>query len=500
MIHQTTSDTHDNVQDNQKVTAEIKELVLELIKNLKPQEGNCQLPTEKTGEVITRYLKRTETLVITNALTEEAPVETTTSPSLPESLTEVEIESPQAYIPDDTDDEESGNQPPDEPKHPQNHSSNELIPPQHPSPNEPITQDSDQKPEGGIPEVKNRDGSPKSDRLLDKGKELVESMDHHNLNNSSPVNTTPKKAVYPAVAKRSAQALMTAAANGNMKMVLLLADMVTDFNMLSGQDEITALQVAIRNGHMDVVRELLSRGAEPSVSGWYHPAPLTMAIQQDNTELMNLLLEKGANANASAGTSGQWVGCALNIAIASGKDDVAMLLLSRGADPNLQGHMNALFPIQTAVKNKNMRAVEYLIEHEANLDNRNIMTGTALIMAVEANDEVLMNLLLDKGADIHAAGDRSQGTPLNMALRFDNNHLAKLLLDRGANPNVQGDMNALFPLQTAVYRNNKEAVEFLLEKGARTDLRMILEPLPIDIAVKNGNDEIMMILMEHESH
>ena len=176
--------------------------------------------------------------------------------------------------------------------------------------------------------------------------------------------------------------------------------------------------------------------------------------------------------------SGQWAGCALNIVIGSGRDDVALLLLPRGADPNFQGHDNALFPIQTAVKTKNARAVEYLTEHKANLDNRNIMTGTALIMAVEVSNEDLVNLLLDKGANIHASGDRSDGTPLNTALRFDNNHFAKLLLDRGADPNIQGDMNALFHLQMAVYRNNKEAVAFLLEKGARTDLKMLLEPLP----------------------
>lgn len=318
--------------------------------------------------------------------------------------------------------------------------------------------------------------------------------------NSSPVYPPPKIIVSPTVAERSAKALITAAADGNMKMVIRLSDMVRDFNMLGGRDEdTTALQAAIQNGHMDVVRELLARGADPSVSGWYYPAPLTMAIQKDNAELVNLLLEKGAKADASAGASGQWVGCALNIAIGSGKDDMALLLLSQGADPNFQGDINALFSIQTAVKTNNARAVEYLAEHKANLNNRNIMTGTALIMAIEANNEGLVNLLLDKGANIHAAGYGSNGTPLNTALRFDNNHLAKLLLDRGADPNVQGDDDALFPLQTAVHRNNKEAVAFLLEKRARTDLQMILWPLPIDIAVKNGNDEIMMMLLEHET-
>jgi ankyrin repeat protein len=348
--------------------------------------------------------------------------------------------------------------------------------------------------------VENENVPPESERPPNKDREAIGSMDNVSLNNSSPVNTPPKKIVSPAVAERSAKALITAAANGNMKMVLLLSDMVPDFNMLGGCDEdTTALQAAIQNRHVDVVRELLARGADPSVSGWYYPAPLTMAIQQDNAELMNLLLEKGAVANTSAGASGQWVGCTLNIPIGSGKDDVALLLLSRGADPNFQGDGNALFPIQTAVKTKNARAVEYLAEHKANLDNRNITTGTSLMMAVEADNEGLVNLLLDKGANIHAPGDRFDGTPLNTALRFDNNHLAKLLLDRGANPNVQGDGNALFPLQTAVHRNNKEAVAFLLERGARTDLQMILWPLPIDIAVNNGNDEIMMMLMEHET-
>jgi hypothetical protein len=83
VIHETTSVTHDSVQDNQKVTAEIRELFLELIKNLKPKEDNAQSSTGDTNAGITRYLKRTETLFITNALVgEETPIETTTSPSM----------------------------------------------------------------------------------------------------------------------------------------------------------------------------------------------------------------------------------------------------------------------------------------------------------------------------------------------------------------------------------------------------------------------------------
>ena len=81
----------------------------------------------------------------------------------------------------------------------------------------------------------------------------------------------------------------------------------------------------------------------------------------------------------------------------------------------------------------------------------------------------LLELLLDRGADVNAQGGVF-GNALQMASFVGNKEIVELLLNRGANVNMEGGKygNAL---QAASVRGKKEVVELLLERGANVDAR-----------------------------
>ena len=99
-------------------------------------------------------------------------------------------------------------------------------------------------------------------------------------------------------------------------------------------DGFTALGLACFFRHVEAAKLLLDRGAVPSQpsSNALHLAPLHSAVASDSFELVNLLLDRGAEPNpkeASGSTP-------LHSAAGHGNRTIIDRLLQAGADPNAQ--------------------------------------------------------------------------------------------------------------------------------------------------------------------
>ncbi|TYZ62460.1 hypothetical protein PybrP1_005581 [[Pythium] brassicae (nom. inval.)] len=103
----------------------------------------------------------------------------------------------------------------------------------------------------------------------------------------------------------------------------LLARRLVDVNLVDA-DGCSAVYYAAANGHADVLRELLARGADPNVAS-VRRAPLHCATEWRRAECVALLLAHGARAD-EVDTSGS---TALDIARAKGFEEIERLLLAR---------------------------------------------------------------------------------------------------------------------------------------------------------------------------
>jgi RNA polymerase sigma factor (sigma-70 family) len=107
----------------------------------------------------------------------------------------------------------------------------------------------------------------------------------------------------------------------------------------------TALALASHFGHLDVMRLLLHRGADPNAVS-RHPieaTPLTAALFGRRTEAAKLLVERGADVRRSrGGKSGPRAGWTpLHYASAFGFQEIVSLLLERGAPRDAIDHSGA---------------------------------------------------------------------------------------------------------------------------------------------------------------
>ncbi|KAL6812142.1 ankyrin repeat-containing domain protein [Trichoderma sp. SZMC 28015] len=134
---------------------------------------------------------------------------------------------------------------------------------------------------------------------------------------------------------------------------------------------------------------------------------------------------------------------ALWYAVYGGRREVAVLLLERGADPNTS---------RTTTSD-----IGYEFEKH----------GDVLQIAVSKGDAVMVNLLLDRGADIDA---QRWGSALQTAVEYGCLDILKLLVRRGANINGPSNEKGSV-LSTAIQYDDLDCFQFLLDSGA--DINML---------------------------
>ncbi len=125
------------------------------------------------------------------------------------------------------------------------------------------------------------------------------------------------------------------------------------------QEQAKTLHDAARDGDIDQVQLLLSKGAnvnEKNRMGW---TPLHTAIQNRRQALIEPLIAKGADINATNNRGQTPLLAAVNI----GQKDAVELLIAKGADVNVMaGSDNAL---SLAKKRRNTEIVDLLLKHGA---------------------------------------------------------------------------------------------------------------------------------------
>jgi uncharacterized protein len=123
-------------------------------------------------------------------------------------------------------------------------------------------------------------------------------------------------------------ALLHACHAGDLEGVRRLVEGGADVNC-PGKHQMTPLIAAF--GHLEVLRYLLTQGAEVNYTGFGEGSALMLAAYSGDLPQVELYLEHGADPNLSMPTGGE---TALHMAAVKAQNSVMTRLLSAGADPN----------------------------------------------------------------------------------------------------------------------------------------------------------------------
>ncbi len=232
-------------------------------------------------------------------------------------------------------------------------------------------------------------------------------------------------------------------------------------DILSQHGAKETLHGAVASGNIDEVKRLISEGADINAKNEDGRTPLHLAANRGPGDLIEFLVSHGADRNVKD-VRGQ---IPLHEASKSGNVDAARLLIGNDATINTQSEEWESTPLHCAASKGHREVVELLVANGAHLEDRNFHGQTPLHLAAYRDRRAVVNTLLANGADIEAR-TKYDRTPLAMAIAIDNSHIemAELLLDKGANihARIEGA-----PLIDVVMRNNDpQTVAFLMKRGA----------------------------------
>lgn len=280
--------------------------------------------------------------------------------------------------------------------------------------------------------------------------------------------------------------IKNAAAGGHLEIVRLLLERGADPNL--PEEGIApdghALHSAVVRGHIEIVRLLLKHGAHPNVEVESSADTLSAALAsagystRQNPEMVELLCSHGASrrvhllaysgdvltaaavfaANPALANDPE----ALANAASEGKDAFVRLMLRY--QPDLPRRVE--FP-GWAVGAKTHEVNELLFHHGMNASAPDWLGITPLHHFARNGDVEKAALFLDHGADLHARDEDICSTPLGWAAKFDQQAMVELLLARGAQPNLPDDPPWATPLAWATRRGHLEIVERLKRHNAK---------------------------------
>jgi ankyrin repeat protein len=202
----------------------------------------------------------------------------------------------------------------------------------------------------------------------------------------------------------------------------------------------TALQLAARAGHADVVRALLDAGADveqwsDDMMGGRRPA-LLYAAAAGREAVVRMLLDAGANVAATgSGMSGS-TGTALHAAAEAGHAGVVRVLLDAGAKVNDKSGGNT--PLSVAAREGRLDVLRMLLDAGAKVDQKDRAGTTALHDAAAAGKLEAVRLLIERGAAVNVAA-KDTGTALHAAAGALHSRTIRYDADGNATEEDRGD-------------------------------------------------------------
>jgi len=156
------------------------------------------------------------------------------------------------------------------------------------------------------------------------------------------------------------------------------------------------LEEAILNGDRAKVEEYFKSNLDPNIVGRNGITPLLLAISGDNSGIVKLLLEKGANPNVKddRGVSALWFSATKT------EPSSLQLLLKAGADvnsPNVERRETAIFG---AIRSHSLQNVETIVGAGADVNIPNGVGNTPAMFAVELGEFEIAYDLVMSGADV----------------------------------------------------------------------------------------------------
>jgi ankyrin repeat protein len=252
----------------------------------------------------------------------------------------------------------------------------------------------------------------------------------------------------------------------------------------------TPLLIATYLSHTEMVNLLLQNGANTEYTTHSNKTGLFFASSNGDKEIVKAYLGAGANPS----TQNKYGMTPLAITSLKGHVDVVKLLLSYRSEDLNKPAKDGFTPLMFATWLGHVEIMEFLIEKGANIEQSNNFGATALHMAAQQGQCQAIKILLKFSPLIEAKTNKGL-TPLYIATIKGHSEVIKILLNAGANKDFI-TKDKYTPLMVASEKGYKDAVEVLLDAKANLEGTRKSAASPLYLAAQNGHTIVVKKLLE----
>jgi ankyrin repeat protein len=155
--------------------------------------------------------------------------------------------------------------------------------------------------------------------------------------------------------------------------------------------------------------------------------------------------------------------------------------------------------IHWASEGGSLRILDFMIEKNVNLFQRNYFGDSGLILAAEKNHKKIIEKLLDCGLDVNYL-DECKRTPLIFASTEGYKEIVEYLVQNKADIHLRTETDNRTALHFACRGGHREVVEFLIQNGANIHELDSYNMSCLHFAAFTGNIELFDLLINHGNY
>lgn len=220
---------------------------------------------------------------------------------------------------------------------------------------------------------------------------------------------------------------------------------IVEWMVDSGKVDVTerdsqVLVDAVTGGQLDIMQFLLEKGADPNAQ---KGKPLFVAAGLGAQSMIEGLVEKGARPSADDSA-------ALQAASLRGHLKIAQYLIDNGADPNADEGM----PLYQAVSTGNEAMLDLLLN---NMDKSEPIAAKVMMQAAVTGNTKILDRLVEAGGNVNMPGTHM----LSWAIRFGHEDMVKSLVHH----KIDLKRGGLLALDSAIAFENPRIARYLIDCG-----------------------------------
>ncbi len=287
----------------------------------------------------------------------------------------------------------------------------------------------------------------------------------------------------------------------------------------------TPLQLACKQGSIEIVEILINNGASIVKNDRFGRCPLLISVIENNSDVVKLLIKTAAEKDIDLGVNTRFFDTPdifdgwtmLHHACYKGSVEIIEALYNAGALSGI-AEMTYPTPLFLAVQRNKTEIVQSLIRIAADKDpffdidawyrddDCKMPFMTPLLKACKTGNLGIIEALLIKGASMEVS-DEGNPTPLYVATQTGNAEIVRGLIRIAMENNVLFDIDAQYyyednetsfmtPLMKAAKKGYADVVEVLIDAGASIHIKTNLGSSLLSLASVYGRDNVVKTLIQ----